>query len=69
MIKANRINNTKHLGDKFEDFCPGAGKNLDCSATGDLIYLTDAFYGGVDEVVYRYYYGRKTKIEGGAFEF
>jgi hypothetical protein len=25
--------------------------------------------GGVDEVVYRYYYGRKTKIEGGAFEF
>ena len=27
------------------DFCPGVGKNLDCSATGDLIYLTDAFYG------------------------
>jgi hypothetical protein len=45
LIKANRINNTKHLGDKFEDFCPGAGKNLDCSATGDSIYLTDAFYG------------------------
>ena len=27
------------------DFCPGIGKNIDCSATGDLIYLTDAFYG------------------------
>ena len=30
---------------KCEDFCPGVGKNLDCSATGDLIFLTDAFYG------------------------
>jgi hypothetical protein len=27
------------------DFCPGVGKNIDCSATGDFIYLIDAFYG------------------------
>ena len=39
------LNFNKNMGDKFEDFCPGIGKNLDCSATSNFIYLTDAFYG------------------------
>ena len=39
----NTTSNPNYI--QFIDFCPGIGKNIDCSATGDLIYLTDAFYG------------------------
>ena len=46
----------------FMDFCPGVGKNIDCSATGDFIYLTDAFYGISSETpaacVYKYDFGK-----------
>ena len=45
LIKVKSLNNTKHTDDKFEDFCPGVGKSIDCSASGDFVYLTDAFYG------------------------
>ena len=43
----NAVNNTTSNPNnlQFMDFCPGVGKNIDCSATGDFIYLTDAFYG------------------------
>jgi hypothetical protein len=31
------------------DFCVGVAKTIDCSATGNFVYLTDAFY-GVSEI-------------------
>ncbi len=44
-IKYNLQSVIKHTDDKFEDYCPGVGKTIDCSISGDFIYLTDAFYG------------------------
>ena len=32
------------------DFCPGAAKTIDCSASGELVYILDAFYGASDQV-------------------
>jgi hypothetical protein len=32
------------------DFCPGAAKTIDCSASGELVYFVDAFYGVSDQV-------------------
>jgi hypothetical protein len=32
------------------DFCPGAAKTIDCSASGGLVYFVDAFYGVSDQV-------------------
>ena len=32
------------------DFCPGAAKTIDCSASGQLVYFVDAFYGVSDQI-------------------
>ena len=32
------------------EFCPGVAKTIDCSASGDFIYVIDAFYGVSDQV-------------------
>ena len=32
------------------DFCPGAAKTIDCSASGEFVYFVDAFYGVSDQV-------------------
>jgi hypothetical protein len=45
LTKLDILNINKHTGDDFIDFCTGTSKTIDCSATGDFIYLTDAFYG------------------------
>lgn len=29
----------------FKDVCPGTTTNIDCTAVGGLIQITDAFYG------------------------
>ena len=31
-------------------FCPGTAKTIDCSASGDFVYIMDAFYGVSDQV-------------------
>ena len=31
------------------EFCPGSAKNIDCSASGDFVYILDAFFGVSDQ--------------------
>ena len=40
-----KVNSSKQSDEYFVDICPGLAKTIDCSATEDFVYLTDAFYG------------------------
>ena len=32
------------------EFCPGVAKTIDCSASGDFVFIVDAFHGVSDQV-------------------
>ena len=48
----NAVKNTTSNPNNFQfmDFCPGAAKTIDCSTSGEFVFIVDAFHGVSDQV-------------------
>ena len=60
---SNLMNNTTYNPNNqslFIDFCPGISQTIDCLASGNFVYILDAFHGVSDQVPsvceYKYFF-------------